>query len=134
MTYGYDKEKVNGRKIINGNFEILDKIGEGSFWTVYKVERSVCNESIEIKSLHVFKEGKLSLLSPEDEIIEENEIPEGVSDNFDIDKNIKNSKSFHNESDSDLNNIYSQDINDLDTIYSDNNIKDGIDFINYTFK
>ena len=39
MTFGYFKEKFEGKKLINQNLLILDKIGEGSFWSVFLVER-----------------------------------------------------------------------------------------------
>ena len=125
MSYGYDKEKVNGRKIVNGNFEILDKLGEGSFWTVYKVERSVMDESINQKSLHVFKEGNLSFISPEDEIIEENLISEKNPNDLYININDQNEKIFENERESNPYNICFENINDLDLLYSDEVIKNG---------
>lgn len=121
MSYMYDKEKINGRKIINGNFEIIDRVGEGSFWTVYKVERSVINESINHRSLHVFKEGKLSFLTPEDEIIKENEIPEEGHENIN-----KNEKNICNVYENNHNNINSLEMIDLETLYSDEIIKEGI--------
>ena len=121
MSYMYDKEKINGRKIINGNFEIIDRVGEGSFWTVYKVERSVINESINHRSLHVFKEGKLSFLTPEDEIIKENEIPEEGHENIN-----KNEKNICNVNENNHNNINSLEVIDLETLYSDEKIKEGI--------
>jgi len=126
MTYGYDKEKLNGKKIVNGNFEILEKLGEGTFWTVYKVERSVINESINNKSLHVFKEGNLNFISPDDKIFEEIDIPEVIPINSDVKKNEKNEKSFEDENESKSDNTYYQNINDLDFLYSDEILKTGM--------
>lgn len=128
MTYGYEKEKINGRKIVNGNFEIIDKVGEGSFWTVYKVERSVINESINHSSFHVFKEGKLSLLSTEDEIIEENEMHEDIHYKNNSNKFDNEGKNIFNVGESNYNKINSLEMNDLETLYSDENIKNGIYF------
>ncbi len=92
MSYGYEKEKENGRKIVNGNFEVIDKIGEGSFWKVYKVERSVFDESNNHRSFHVFKEGKLSFLSQEDENIEQDAINDEDHDEISINNIYKRDK------------------------------------------
>lgn len=77
MTYGYEKEKINGDKIINGNFRIIKKIGEGSFWHVYTVERDLSNDIEENKKIYVFKEGKLSFTLPNDDFIVDEEILNG---------------------------------------------------------
>jgi len=136
MTYGYEKEKINGKKLINGNFEILEKIGEGSFWSVFKVERSVVDDFIDHKSHHVFKEGKLSFSLPNEDFLAENDIIPECVENYDDPKK------------SELVSIYSDQFNqlnyetsnnnignfDLDNIYSDENIKNGnILFIFLTF-
>jgi hypothetical protein len=127
MTYGYEKEKMNGKKIVNGNFEILDKLGEGSFWNVFKVERNVIDENINHKSLHVFKEGKLSFLSPEDEINWVNSFPDkNHEDNQYIVKNNKNQNDFKFVGVNNLNNINYPDIFDFDSVYSNENIEQGI--------
>ena len=127
MTHGYEKEKINGKKIVNGNFEILDKLGEGSFWNVFKVERNVIDENINNKSLHVFKEGKLSFLSPEDEINWVNSFPvKNHENNPYIVKNNRNQNDFNFVGVNNLNNINSPDIFDFDFVYSNENIEQGI--------
>lgn len=61
VSHSYKKETINGVKYINGVFEILDLIGEGSFWTVYKVKRHFQEGEIIDENIYVIKEGKLSL-------------------------------------------------------------------------
>lgn len=128
MTYGYEKEKVNGKKLINGNFEILEKIGEGSFWTVFKVERSVIDEFIDQKSYHVFKEGKLSFSLPNEDFLAENDVIDECVEKHDDPKKYE-FDSLNKDQDNQLN--YESSNNnienyDLDNIYSDENIKIGI--------
>jgi hypothetical protein len=138
MTFEYFKEKIEGKKIINQNFLILSKIGEGSFWSVFKVERIEdidSNSSLEEKNIYALKEGNLNLIIPEDHIIHNKHNKNFNENNDDLEKNIYNN--FEIEENLDL----IQDINDndnvndnynidLDELYSDKNIEKGNTFIN----
>ena len=60
ITNKYNKEKINGKKVINGIFEVMDILGQGSFWKVFKVRRNLKTEEAEDYNYYVFKEGNLS--------------------------------------------------------------------------
>ena len=108
ITYGYEKEKINGNKIINGIFQIIEKIGQGSFWSVFKVERNVTNDLIEDKKYYVFKEGQLSFIIQNDEFTTERIL------------NDENDFKIENYNENDFNNE-----NYIDEIYSDKVIQNG---------
>jgi len=56
----YKKIKLGDRKFVN-DFEILEEVGEGSFWRVFRVKRNYQDDSITDTNFYVFKEGCLSL-------------------------------------------------------------------------
>jgi [calcium/calmodulin-dependent protein kinase] kinase len=66
ITYKYTKEIINGKKIINGMFELDDKIGEGSFWKVYRVKRNLILDNFTDNNTYVFKEGCLDKVDEEE--------------------------------------------------------------------
>ena len=59
MSFGYKKTKNDNRKFVN-NFELFEEVGQGSFWTVYKVQRNYSDENETDSNFYVFKEGILS--------------------------------------------------------------------------
>ena len=116
MTFEYFKEKINGEKIINQNFLLKNKIGEGSFWSTFKVER---NTDIE-KNLYALKEGNLNFIIPDDHIIfDENENNEenynkNFVENLDLIQ-FSNGENYENY----------DNYNDLEEMYNDKNIEKG---------
>jgi serine/threonine protein kinase len=66
ITYKYTKEIIDGKKIINGMFEIQEKLGEGGFWKVFKVRRSLVLENFTDFNTYVFKEGSLDKIDEEE--------------------------------------------------------------------
>jgi serine/threonine protein kinase len=66
ITYKYTKEIIDGKKIINSMFEVQDKIGEGVFWKVHKVQRSLVLDNFTDFNTYVFKEGNLDIIDEEE--------------------------------------------------------------------
>lgn len=124
ISYGYQKEKIYGKKFVNGNFEIIEKLGEGSFWNVYKVERSVNDENINHKSIHIFKEGSLGFIYPDDEITEEVIYQKGLVEETNMKK--FDETDIYNVKENCLNDKKTSDLSDLDRKYSNENIQFGI--------
>ena len=60
ITSGYQKEIINNKKIVNHNFELGDKIGQGSFWSVRKVRRNLVSSNgiLLDNNYYVFKKGQ----------------------------------------------------------------------------
>jgi len=60
VNYQYIKSKIGDKKIVNGQFELLNFLGKGSFWNVFLVHRHLENDEVIDNNYYVFKEGKLS--------------------------------------------------------------------------
>lgn len=132
FTIGYYKEKKEDKKFINEIYEIFEKLGQGSFWSVFKVERNFLdeNENKSDKKFMVFKEGKLNFFIEE----EDQEFP-----NLENEENMLNND-YTNTNDLNLNPSYSNDLeigdNNDDLLddnydpYSDDNLKNG-KFLNF---
>lgn len=62
ITSGYQKEIINNKKIVNHNFELGEKIGQGSFWSVRKVRRNLISSNgiLLDNNYYVFKKGQLN--------------------------------------------------------------------------
>ncbi len=94
VNYHYNREKINGKKIVNGIFEIFDCIGEGAFWKVFLVKRNFEEDT----NFYVFKEGQLSgdckynmNLLRSDEEVQQEETRRGVQEYLILEKvNHKN--------------------------------------------
>ena len=125
MTYEYFKEKIKGKKIINQIFSIEEKIGEGSFWTVFKVERNTeTSDHNENKDIYALKEGNLNFVIPDDHIIYDN--------NNHLELNIKEGLNV-DENDLDLIELSSRDKIDfsIEEQYKDKNIEKGLLFLKF---
>lgn len=132
FTIGYYKEKKEDKKFINEIYEIFEKLGQGSFWSVFKVERNFLdeNENKSDKKFMAFKEGKLNFFIEE----EDQEFP-----NLENEENMLNND-YTNTNDLNLNPSYSNDLeigdNNDDLLddnydpYSDDNLKNG-KFLNF---
>ena len=68
-TFIYNKERIAGQKIINGEFIIYKQLATGSYWNVYLVKRKSSNDLNNLvdeqTSLYVFKEGIMDQISSE---------------------------------------------------------------------
>ena len=62
VTNYYDKKIEDNKIIINDNFELLEKIGNGSFWSVNKIKRKLLSSKGEVidNNYYVFKKGNLN--------------------------------------------------------------------------
>lgn len=62
LSTSYTKTKKNDKTIVNDTFQLIEKIGHGSFWSVRKVKRNLISDSGELldNNYYVFKEGCLS--------------------------------------------------------------------------
>jgi [calcium/calmodulin-dependent protein kinase] kinase len=65
-SYGYNKTMIDNRKIVNDVFEVLEQIGDGSYWKVYKVQRDFESNDGTDHNYYVFKEGQYSKVDGED--------------------------------------------------------------------
>ena len=62
FTSHYNEKIEDNKIIINDNFEVLEKIGEGSYWKVIKVKRKLLSSKGEVieNNYYVFKKGVLN--------------------------------------------------------------------------
>ena len=62
LTNYYNKKIEDNKIIINDNFELLEKIGNGSFWSVNKIKRKLLSSKGEVidNNYYVFKKGNLN--------------------------------------------------------------------------
>lgn len=61
VTKGYNKEYKNGKEIINNVFEVYDKVGNGSFWSVRKVKRNLISNGVLVdNNFYALKKGMLN--------------------------------------------------------------------------
>lgn len=62
ITSNYNKEIQNNKTIINNTFELGEKIGQGSFWSVRKVKRNLLSKDgiLLDNNYYVFKKGLLN--------------------------------------------------------------------------
>ena len=62
FTNGYDKHIEGGVTYVNKVFQVLNKIGKGSFWSVRKVRRNVVNANGDVvdNDYYVIKKGVLN--------------------------------------------------------------------------
>ena len=134
LTIGYYKEKKEDKKIINEIYEIFEKLGQGSFWSVFKVERSFLDENKLEKKFMVFKEGKLNFfIEEEDQELpnlynEENQLNNDYTNELNLNPSCNNDLEIGDNNDEFLDENYDP--------YSDDNLKNGkfINFLSFIFR